>query len=338
MLTIGAHSTDSVGAHTTVAVSHATSGQLGPGLQLARLLTAAASADGHAPFGEHVLLTLDGQTQVEHALIAAHRHNELVGFLVLSETTSGTWYAELVTSPSWRRQGTGTQLLQAARDHVAGHGGGRLRTWAHDGPAGRRVAARLGMTLSRVLLHQEADLTHPPMPLPPLASKPGVQLRTLRAQDSEDWLHLSNAAFLGHPENGGWTHRDLDWRLAAPWTDLERFIVAVDDHDRLLAGVWTKVEPGSSTGELYVVAVHPEHTGQGLGRQVVHAALTQLRALGLSRADLYVDQANRAACQLYASVGFTTQHTDRCYDLDIANGTPRRPAQGVPRTPAPLEP
>jgi hypothetical protein len=34
---------------------------LRPGLALARLLERAAAHDGHAPFGEHVLLTLDGR-------------------------------------------------------------------------------------------------------------------------------------------------------------------------------------------------------------------------------------------------------------------------------------
>jgi mycothiol synthase len=170
------------------------------------------------------------------------------------------------------------------------------------------------MTIHRTLHFQERSLGTALAPLPALA---GVRLRHLRAEEAGEWLALSNAAFTGHPENGGWTDADLRWRLDAAWSDLARFVVAVDAEDQLLAGVWTKVEPGSKQAELYVVAVKPSRAGQGLGLLVTLAALHALQARELSTACLYVDDANNAARRLYTTCGFTTAHMDRCFEVHI---------------------
>lgn len=285
-----------------------------PGLELARLIADATRADGHAPFGEHVLLTL-GQPAAGQP--RAHRQpgRRPAGRLSGAVRHAGrAWYAELVTAPAYRSRGVAASLLSAARGHVAGHGGGCLRTWAYTHGAPDALADKLGMDIRRQVRYQQRPLTAPPAP----GAVPGVRLRTLRRDEAGAWLALSNAAFDGHPENGGWTADDLGWRLAAPWTSLDRFVVAVDaGTDELLAGVWTKVESGSTEGELYVVAVRPDQAGRGLGRLVVRHALQVLAAHGLATASLYVDSTNTAALALYASAGFGTRHTDRCFELTV---------------------
>lgn len=289
---------------------------LRPGLELARLLERAAVHDGHAPFGEHVLLTLDGRLTQEHARITVHSERGLAGFCVLSRSTEA-WYAELVTDPDARCQGVGAALLLAARRHVASHGGGLLRCWGSQPGAPAALARKIGMTVLRSLHFQRRHLPVDPDP----QSRPsptGVRVRMLRGEEAEAWLTLSNAAFLGHPENGGWTMTDLHWRLAATWTDLTRFPVAVDSNDQLLAGVWTKAEPGAPDAELYVVAVHPRQGGRGVGELVVREALHALHAAGSTTATLYVDEANTRARALYDRVGFRTHHVDHCYQVDVA--------------------
>lgn len=293
-----------------VTMSHT---QLQPGLELARLLADATRADRHPPFGEHVLLTLDGRRQQEHAAFAVHGADGLDGFCALSRTPTA-WYADLVTAPAMRGQGVGTRLLTAARDHVASHGGGQLRVWSHSYGASDALAARLGMNVMRTVSYQRRSLDRVPRPDAPL----GTTLRTLRPSEAATWLALSNSAFEGHPENGGWSDDDLAWRLAAPWTDLARFVVLANSStDRLLAGVWTKVEEGSDEGELYVVAVRPDHAGKGLGAVVVDEALRVLAKHGLDTASLYVDTDNRRASALYAAAGFAEAHADRCFSMTI---------------------
>jgi mycothiol synthase len=286
---------------------------LAPGLKLARLIGRITAADGHAPFGEHVLLTLDGRTQVEHASVALHHEGELIGFCVLSQT-GGAWYADFAVDPGHRGQGVGTALATAAASHVSGHGGGALRAWGPPTGASASLAKNLDMRVHRTLHYQERSLTGP---TPQFRRVAGARLRSLRPEEAPAWLQLSNDAFQGHPENGGWTLADLQWRLNATWTDLARFVVAVDDDDQLLAGVWTKVEPGSTLGELYVVAVQPKHAGTGLGRLVTTAALAALHEVGLATACLYVDEANTAAHRLYGDCGFHTAHIDTCFEMNV---------------------
>src|SRR5664280_1590475 len=100
----------------------------------------------HAPFGEHVLLTLDNQPRVNHARIVSRVGGLLAGYLALSDTPDGAWYAELGTAPAYRSRGVAANLLSAARGHVAGHGGGCLRTWAYTHRAPDALATSSGWT------------------------------------------------------------------------------------------------------------------------------------------------------------------------------------------------
>lgn len=277
------------------------------------LVQACTAADDHPPFGEHTLLTLHGQRQVRHSRLEASSAHGLAGYAVLSEGLDA-WYVELAVAPASRGGHVGTALLRAAREHVASHGGGVLRAWAHAaGPAVERLAAGWRTSRSLHVLERPlgADLPEPRVPA-------GLVLRTLDPTDDADrdaWLALSNAAFAGHPENGGWTRDDLDWRMDAAWTSSSGFPV-LQDTGGLVAGVWAKDE-GDGSGELYVVAVHPCRQGRGLGAVVVEAALRALADQGCRSALLYVEAGNSPALRLYAGAGFRLHHVDRCYELDV---------------------
>lgn len=291
--------------------------------ETAALLERCTTADDHAPFGEHTLLALHGQRQVRHALVRCLRDGRLVGCAALSEGIEA-WYVELAVDPDTRGQGVGTALVDGARAHVLEHGGGVLRTWAHARP-GRSPspgAPPSGWSVQRSLHVLDRRLVGAPAPLPVPA---GLRLRPLDPSsdgDRDSWLALSNAAFAGHPENGGWDRSEVDWRMQAAWTDGARFPVLEDAGGALRAGVWTKREPGETDGELYVVAVDPAAQGQGLGRVVVTEALRDLHRAGCRRALLYVDEGNVAAQALYARAGFGLHHVDRCLQQPVGVPAP----------------
>ena len=264
--------------------------------------------DAHAPFDEHTLLSLQGRRRVPHARLTVRDGGQLVGCAVLTEALE-SWYVEVAVLPSHRRRGAGAALARAAAGHVARHGGGLLRTWVHELSPAVSALAR-DAEVERTLLVLRRCLTGS---LPEVA----VPTRSLRNDERDAWLALSNAAFRGHPENGGWARRDLDWRMDLSWTSLERFPVVVDG-DRLLAGVWTKVEEGSSCGELYVVAVDPASQGRGLGKAVVAAALRHLAETGCTSANLYVDADNTAAVALYRGAAFQDGDVHRCLQLSVS--------------------
>lgn len=282
---------------------------------LAALIAACTAHDGHAPFEEHTLLTLDGTRQVQHARVELTQAGQLVGCAVVSEGVDG-WMVEAAVHPSSRGRGHGRQLLQDVAGHVASHGGGVIRSWVHGAGAPQQALAdAFRARVDRRLLVLERTLVD----LPVAHSPDGTVLRPLDLTDQAErdrWLALSNAAFQGHPDNGDWTRAELDWRLDAAWTDARRFPIAVDASG-LAAGVWTKIEPGSTTGELYVVAVHPRAQRRRLGQLVVAAALRDLQAVGCLQAVLYVDATNTAALALYTWAGFNIGVEHRCLAINI---------------------
>ena len=132
---------------------------------LAAFVAACAAADGHGPFEEHTLLSLDGARQLPHARKELRDEAGLLACAVLAEGVAG-WSVELAVRPDARGRGIGRQLLDDVLGHVCGHGGGSVRAWVH-GPAraahaladryGARTVRRL-MVLRRGLQDLPADV------------------------------------------------------------------------------------------------------------------------------------------------------------------------------------
>ena len=269
---------------------------------VAGVLERAARADGKQAVSEQGRLALrGGQRQGVRHLLQHDGSGALVGYAQVD----GEGTAELVVDPDRRGHGHGRALATAAAE------AGAERVWAHGGhPAARRLAGEFGLELSREL-HQlrrglpvEADVD-PVLP-------PGVTLRTfVPGQDEDAWLALNAAAFAHHPEQGSWTRRDLDQRIAEPWFDPAGFFLAERD-GRLVGFHWTKVENG--LGEVYVVGVAPDEQGSGLGRALTATGLRYLGGpRGLDTVLLYVDADNPAALRVYEKLGFTVHEVDLMY-------------------------
>ena len=141
------------------------------------------------------------------------------------------------------------------------------------------------------------------------------------------WLEVNNRAFRGHPEQGSWDLATIYERERQGWFDPDGFLL--HERDGRLAGFcWTKVHEAEDDeandasseqlGEIYVIAVDPDFQGHGLGRQLVLAGLASLCERGVSTGMLYVDRDNDAARKLYFSLGFSDDHTDRAYVIDVS--------------------
>ena len=270
-----------------------------------RLLAAAGESDGRTAVSEQGRLALRGPRPGVRHLLQRDGGARLVGYAQVD--AAGT--AELAVDPAQRRQGHGRALAQAAVE------AGATAAWAHGGhPGARRLAEELGFELVRELRQMRRPLPVEDAADAEITLPPGVELRTFRpGQDDAAWLALNAAAFAHHPEQGGWTARDLAERLAEPWFDPAGFFLATRG-DELVGFHWTKVEGGM--GEVYVVGVSPSEQGNGLGRALTSVGLRHLgRDRGLGTVLLYVDADNPAAVRVYERLGFTVYEVDLMYRL-----------------------
>lgn len=222
--------------------------------------------------------------------------------------------AELVVHPQFRRSGLGTALIGAALDRSDGH----CRFWAHGTlPAARATATALGLVAVRQLLQMRRTLRD--VPAPDLAD--GLRIRGYRGPgDDDELLRVNNAAFARHPEQGGWTHADIDERRNQPWFDPDGVFIAVDSaSDRVLGFHWTKVHgaPADGLGEVYVLGVDPAAQGRGLGRILTVVGMRYLARRLADAADpvvmLYVESDNTAAVRTYERLGFAVHSIDTAY-------------------------
>lgn len=276
------------------------------------LLASARAADGVAPVSEQAVLSLAG-TDAGTRHLLAERAGDLVGYAnLVAAHADHPAMAEVAVAPAARRAGVGTELIRSALTE----GGAGARVWAHgDLPAAKALAAGLGLVTARELWQMRRSLATPE--LPELTVPDGLLLRTYAGPaDDAELLRVNNAAFAWHPEQGGWTERDIAARRAESWFDPKGLFLAFDaaDPDRLLGFHWTKAHPDAApAGEVYVVGIDPAAQGRGLGRLLTLAGLHHLRERGLSEVLLYTEADNRAAVHTYTRLGFAPAHIDVAY-------------------------
>ncbi|GAB7193354.1 mycothiol synthase [Kineococcus sp. NUM-3379] len=287
------------------------------------LVSAAAAADGVGPLSEDAVLrlraALPGPGAVPGELargvvhLVATAGGSPTGYAQVTAGAPGTAAGgELLVHPAHRRAGAGRALLRAARAAA----GGPLLVWAHGDTAGARaLAVSEGARRVRDLWHMRRPLPPSGPELPEVGPPAGTRLRAFRpGLDEAAWLALNAAAFADHPEQGRWGPADLAARQGEPWFDAAGFLLAEADGGRLVGFHWTKVEPGSDTGEVYVLGVDPGRAGRGLGRALAVAGLRHL-AGRVAAAELYVDGGNTAGVRLYTRLGFTRTSLDVQYLL-----------------------
>jgi len=200
----------------------------------------------------------------------------------------------------------GRRLLEAATHAVVLEGGGRLEYWIE------RVDDRSDEVPTRAGFVPWRDLMRLRRELPALPTE--LAVRAYRDADAEAFLDVNNRAFDWHPEQGEMTLDDLAAKQAEPWYDPEGFLVLEED-GAITGFCWTKVHDDEqpALGEIFAIAVDPEHHGRGLGRELTLAGLAQLAGRGLRHAILYVESDNRPARRMYRDLGFEVEFTNRAY-------------------------
>lgn len=250
-------------------------------MTLEDLATKATQIDGVAPFNEATRLALGAGDEARLDLRFATDD----GRIIAAAVAFGNAPVELVVDPLFRKRGLGGRLLESL---IAD---GETQFWAHgDLIAARMLADRLGLRAVRAVLTLRR--TGPPPPAPD-----GV-VRRVQSEDIDRVLAINARAFADHPEQGAMDRSDFDRRAAS--VGLEGLLVR-EAEGEIVGFHWTKVDAG--VGEVYVIAVDPDHTGQGHGTALLAAGLRHLADGGIEDVVLYTESLS-PALSLYNALGF----------------------------------
>jgi len=294
-----------------------------------KLIADTTAFDNTPPIAEHILLHLrhGGDKKDSHLLM--EQENQVIGYAHLDQTdlVAGP-SVELVVGPKFRGAGVGKRLLAKAIE-ICGNG---LRLWVHgDQPVANALATSFGFEKIRTVLQMSRALTDIQR-LPKVGKKEVDQDIVIRSFlsgiDSDAWLSLNNKVFKEHPEQGNWQLSDLNIRINEEWFDEQGFFLAEVNH-KIIGSTWTKIHgyhthqhegeieshAHPAIGEIYITAIDQEYSGRGIGKTLIITALNYLKYQGLSNAMLYVDLDNKAALNLYQSLGFTKSGMDILYRL-----------------------
>jgi mycothiol synthase len=305
-----------------MSVQHIATLQKGQRQQVLDLIQRSTIFDNSPPIAEHILLHLrhGGDKSDSHLVV---EKSKVIGYAHLDQTdlVAGP-SVELVVDPDHRSFGIGKQLLSKAVEIC----GQNLRLWVHgENEAAAALANSFNFEKIRTVLQMQKHLTDIEK-LPDI--DPTIIIRSfLPGIDSNDWITLNNKVFKDHPEQSDWQLSDLNHRLSEEWFDEKGFFIA-SLNNQMIGSTWTKIhgalthDHGGShdhpaIGEIYITAVDPAYSGNGLGRALTITALNYLKYQGLADAMLYVDLKNIKALNLYNSIGFELVNTDKLYRIKI---------------------
>jgi mycothiol synthase len=209
---------------------------------------------------------------------------------------------DMAVHPDHRRRGHGTALLDILLSQ------GERRFWAHgDLSAARSWAALLGLQRERTLLRLELrDGGAVRAAKAPAATT----IRSFTEEDIAGLLAVNARAFAEHPEQRTMDRADFERRASSDWFDPAGLFVA-EQGGNVVGFHWTKVDEG--IGEVYVLAVDPDHQGTGLGAALLRRGLDHLADVRVNTVELYVEEANAGALDLYADAGFSEVGRDVLY-------------------------
>ncbi len=284
--------------------------------RIARIDEAARTADEHPVLGDAVWLDVEHPGPDSAGFIVDHQ-----GYAHIARSDNSAprhWSLGVALAPEARSRAVRPELVAAAVDYVAGHGGGLIALWLLGAGADDDVELRgSGFEPARDLYEMRVQL---PLGLDPKWSD-GVDVRTFElGRDEPAWLALNNRAFAGHDEQSGWTTETLARRVAEAWFDPTLFLLAFDA-DGLVGFNWLKIHEAHDRdprrGEIYVVGVDPRAHGRGLGRSLAIAGLDAVHERGVDTGMLFCAADNGPALKLYRALGFEVHRTDRAYECEV---------------------
>ncbi|TQL58073.1 mycothiol synthase [Propioniferax innocua] len=292
--------------------------------QVVALCELCENHDGVAPLNEQALLTLnDGKIHDGIAHVVAEIDGQIVAYALLDSAIpdpqlGALSVAQFMVHPQHRRRGIAWQMAgslgfdvrpEADADQAERHRAGLLiSAWSFGNlPSARTWAEKYGAAPVRQLLIMRRPAAEVPAP----RFDAGFTVRPFVEADMAQMLEVNALAFAHHPEQGQMSADDVRARMSEDWFDPEGFLV-LEHQERVIGFHWTK-QHSAQRGEVYVIGIHPEWSGRGLGRHLLNAGMQHLAQRGVDEIILYVEGDLEHVVRLYRTSGFEIINTDVLY-------------------------
>ncbi len=255
----------------------------------------------------------DEQGQSERHYLVAEADGRPVAFSDLMCEAGTRLVSRVWIHPDWRAGDAGRLLVERRLEQTSSFAEQVLDIPVRSTQQYKTVLLEgMGFRYVRTWWIMRVDLTQD-LPLAKIPS--GFCFRTaVSGQDDEMLTTLMNDVFSEHWGEGKHNLEEIRHDLALPWFD-PHLLVFAETRGQPVGYVWSWVDPQrrASTdkacayiGDLGVTAAYRR---RGLGRALLMRALADLKARGMSAAELEMDGLNTNARRLYESVGFK-QHVE----------------------------
>jgi len=240
----------------------------------------------------------------EEDLFVVETATDIVGYMdVTSELQIGRVILNCLIHPEYRRQELASKLLVPALARAKELGAEVAQAnIRQNNRAAQNTLSRLDFSLVRHFLQMRVDITELDERE---TSQAALRCRHLQSGEEELLTEIQNISFAGnwgyHPN----TAEETTYRLGLSQCSPHDVVLANDD-TRINGYCWTSLT-SESEGQIYMIGVAPDFQGRGMGRKVLLAGLAYLKSKGCTAAKLTVDSQNKAACNLYQSIGFTVR-------------------------------
>lgn len=118
-------------------------------------------------------------------------------------------------------------------------------------------------------------------------------IRLMQPEDIDTVFHIENLSF-----STPWTREAFVTELR---NDKAHYIVLTKDEEVIgYGGFWKIIDEAHFTN----LAIHPQHRGRGLGKELIQGMMDLARSLDIENATLEVRKSNETALKAYSTLGF----------------------------------
>lgn len=254
----------------------------------------------------------------EQDLFVVEIAENIFGYMdVAPELTIGRVILDCWVHPEHRRKGLATKLLGYAT-HRAKELGAKV---AHvnilqDNVVAKSVLSRLGFKFVRRYFELRLDMANVRWQD---IGQVGLGCCHLRRGEEDKLTQIQNRSFAGTWGYNPNTVEEITYRTNLSNCSPEDVVLACDG-DKVIGYCWTgityerKADIGERKGRILMLGADPDYRAKGVGKRVLLAGLAYLKSKGLRVAVLTVDSENKAACDLYRSVGFEVRTSSLWYE------------------------